>query len=313
MPTMADVSSPCKHRGRTLSDNVCGNFAASFVTRVARASRVRPMRRFRLGVSTFFFVVLLGSPVLAQEPPPAVREAGVRGRIVVAPELQAATELPVDAARAESLRTPAHVRRARGRKVLPMMEPVPELSIVVEGEDVRADTAPPKTIVLEAMRFVPGQVLLTRPGPLAVENRQGQPITIVDGDKPLDTIPAGETRQVTLSAGPHVLSMRELPYARANVKVLERGRVLPLDANGDIPFVGFVEGDYQLSFWLGVGELHRREFSVARNGLSYIDGTVSGNTVVDVSIKDVADRIAAPQPPRPAEVATPPQAPPETP
>lgn len=292
--------------------------AAWFVTRHKSAGTVRAMRRFRLGASTFFFVVLVGSAVFAQEPPPAAREAGVRGRIIVAPELQAATELPVDKARAESMRTPAHVRRPRGRKILPMMEPVPELSIVVEGEDVRADNAPPKTIVLEAMRFVPGQVLLTRPGPLAVENRQGQPITILDGDKPLDTIPVGETRQVTLTAGAHTLSMRELPYARASVKVLERGRVLPLDANGDIPFVAFVEGDYQLSFWLGVGELHRRDFSIARNGLDYIDGTVSGNTVVDVSIKDVADRIAAPMPapppPPPAPEAPPPtQAPPETP
>ncbi len=257
------------------------------------------MRRVRASVFVFPFVVLVGTAVFAQPETPS-REAGVRGRVVVAPELQAATEIAVDEVRAASMRTPAHVRRPRGRKIQSMMEPLPALSIVVEGEDVRADNAPPKTIVIEGMRFVPMQVLLTRPGPLAVENRQGQAITILNGDKALETIAAGETRQVTLPAGTHTLSMRELPYARASVKVLERGRALPYDDNGDIPFVGLVEGDFQLSFWLGVAELHRRDFHVSRNGLSYVNATVSGNTVVDVNINDTGDRFVAPTP-----VATP--------
>lgn len=266
------------------------------------------MLRVRAGLIVFFFVVLAGTAVFAQPATPN-REAGVRGRVVVAPELQAATEIAVEEVRAQSMRTPAYVRRPRGRRIQPMMEPLPALSIVVEGEDVRADSAPPKTIAIEGMRFVPMQVLLTRPGPLAVENRQGQAITLLDGDRVLETIAVGETRQVNLPAGPHTLSMRELPYARASVKVLEHGRALPFDDNGDVPFVGFVEGEYQLSFWLGVAELHRREFHVSRNGLSYINATVSGNTVVDVKVDDVDDRIATPTP-TPAPTSTPALTPP---
>ncbi len=281
------------------------------MTERTTAVTVRAMRRVRASVFVFPFVVLVGTAVFAQ-PDGAGREAGVRGHVVVAAELQAATEVVVDDARALSMRTPAHVRRARGRKIQPLMEPLPELLIVVEGEDVRADNVPPKTVTIKGMRFVPGQVLMTRPGALAVANEQGQTLTIESDGKALETIAAGETRQITLPAGVHSLTMRELPYARATVKVLERGRALPLDGNGDVAFVGFVEGDYQLSFWLGVGELHRRDFRIARNGLSYIDATVSANTVVDVSIKDVGDPVAVPvtrqPPPRP-----PPPPPPEEP
>ena len=257
------------------------------------------------------FVVLVGTAAFSQ-PAEGEKEKGIRGRVVVAPELLAAAEWPVDAARGEALKTPANVRRPQGRRLQPLMEPLPELLVLVEGEDVRPSNAGPKTIVIEGMRFVPGQMLLPRGGPVAIENKQGQPITVVDGaGKELATLTPGETKQVTMLEGVHELRMRELPYAKASLKVLSRGRSLPVTIEGDIPLVELIGGEYELSFWLGVSELHRRPFRVAQNGLVYIDATVSANTVVDVTIKDASYQVpipVAPQAvpkPRPTPVPSP--------
>jgi len=229
---------------------------------------------------------------LAQE---GDKPTGLRGRVVVAPELLAATEWPVDANRAASLRTPANVRRGQGRRLLPMTESVPDISVVLEGEDVRPDNAPPKTLVIEGMRFAPGQALLARPGPLAVENRQGIPLTVVD-DKGtvLATLAVGQTGQFNLAGGVQTLSMKELPYAAATVKVLPRGRLLPFDENGDIALLPLDAGDYSLSFYLGANELFRKPLTMPDGGLLFVDATVSANTVVDASVKDASVQIAVP-------------------
>ncbi|HEY1100870.1 MAG TPA: hypothetical protein VGF99_18160, partial [Myxococcota bacterium] len=128
------------------------------------------MLRVPAVASLLSFVVLAGTAVRAQEPTPANRESGIRGHVVIAADLQAATEVAVGPDRAKTMRTPAHVRRARGRKVQPLVEPMPDILVVVEGEDVRVDNAPPPTMTITGMRFVPGQVLLTRTGPIAVTN-----------------------------------------------------------------------------------------------------------------------------------------------
>jgi hypothetical protein len=258
------------------------------------------MLRVSSTLSIMAFTILAGtalhvSATLAQTPPPSEKDRGVRGRVVVAPELLAATEWPVDAARAAALRTPANSRRGQGRKLQPMMEALPDIAVVVEGEDVRADTQPPKTIVLEGMRFVPGQALLARPGPIALENKQGIPVTIVDAQKHvLKTLAVGETAQINLPEGLNTLTMKELPYAAASVRVLSRGRFLVVDDAGELAQVPLSGGDYTLSFYLGANELRRQPLQVPENGQLFIDATISANTVVDVSVKDASVQIAVP-------------------
>ena len=240
------------------------------------------------------FTLLVGTSLLAQAPP-SEKARGVRGRVVVAPELLAATEWPVDASRAGALRTPANARRGQGRKLQPMTEALPDIAVVVEGDDVRADSQPPKTLVIEGMRFVPGQALLARPGPIAIENKQGIAVTIVDGNRRvLKELGVGETAQITLPEGLNQLAMKELPYAAASVRVLSRGRFLTIDDAGELAQVPLSGGDYTLSFYLGANELRRQPLQVPENGQLFIDATISANTVVDVSVKDASVQLAVP-------------------
>jgi len=226
--------------------------------------------------------------VAASADPP--RENGIRGHVVIAPELRAAKEWPVDDARAAALRTPANVRRPRGRPINPMTEALPAISVVVDGEDLRNEPPPERSLVVEGLRFSPGQMLLPRPGPVQIENKQAQPITVVDETgKALGTIAAGATGAVSVSEGKHELSMKELPYARVSVTVLAHGQVLPVDGNGDIPLVDVPSGDYTLAFYLGAAELRTQKLKVPGSGFLYIDATMSANTVVDVTVKEFND------------------------
>ncbi|MBM4283434.1 MAG: hypothetical protein FJ137_22715 [Deltaproteobacteria bacterium] len=220
-------------------------------------------------------------------------EVGLRGRLVVAPELLAAKEWAVDDRRAEALRTPANVRRPRGRPIAAMTEARPELTVVVIGEDLR-DAPAERRLVVDGMRFLPGQLLVPRVGDVIIENKQSVEITVLDGKTALQKIPAGTTGTVTLTAGMHELSMRELPYAHASVRVLEHAKVLPFAADGSLPLVDVPSGEYTLAFFLGAAELRTQKLTVTPNTLLFIDATVSANTVVDVTVKDASVQIAIP-------------------
>ncbi len=235
-------------------------------------------------------------PTLAQPEPTQEAQRGIRGRVIVAPELLGATEWPVDATRAAALRTPANVRRGQGRKLQPMTESLPDIAVILEGPNVRPDNLPPRTLVIQGMRFSPGQALLARPGPIAVENKQGIAVTLVDEKgNTLKALGVDETAQISLPEGQHVIAMKELPYAVATVKVLPRGRVISFnDETGDIPLVPIDPDDYTLSFYLGANELFRKALSMPDKGVLFIDATISQNTVVDVTIKDASVQIAVP-------------------
>jgi hypothetical protein len=234
-------------------------------------------------LAVFGLSTMIASSTFAEPP----REQGLRGRLIVAPELLAAKQWPVDARRADAMRTPANVRRPLGRAITPMTEPRPELLVVVEGEDVREETPREQRVVLEGMRFVPGQLLLPRPGSVTIENKQATAVTVVSGEV-VQKIEPGASGRVSLVPGEHALSVKELPYARATVRVLTQAKILPFDAEGNMPFVELSGGDYKLAFYLGAAELRTQTLSVPNNGLLFIDATVSANTVVDVTVKDAA-------------------------
>jgi hypothetical protein len=239
--------------------------------------------------------MLLSVGALAQVPP---RESGVRGRVVVEGALLDAKVGPLDRATAEALRTPAQVRRPVGRVVGPMLGRVPELTIMLEGENLRPETPPPPTLMLEGYRFSPSQVLMTRPGPIALENRHTQPVTIVRDGKASAKIDAGETIQIALQAGEHTLTIKEMPYARGFVHVREAGHALTRDDNGDLRFTPLPEGEYSVSFWLGTERLFQpTSFFHDRNSVQFIEATVSANRVVTVVIKDATVQVAIPATP----------------
>jgi hypothetical protein len=249
-------------------------------------------RCLRLARVFFSCSTLALASVAVADPP---RETGVRGRVVVAPEILAAKEWPVDATRAEALRTAANIRRPLGRRIAAMTEDVPAVSVVLEGEDLRNDAVAPTKVTITGMRFRPGQVLLPRPGPVTFENQQGISLTLVDASgKVLQVVEAGASAEVSLPAGLHAITMKELPYARASVRVLTRGKILPIGTDGLIDRVDVPGGDYRLAFYLGAAELRSQDMSMPTNGLLFIDATVSANTVVDVSVKDATLQVAIP-------------------
>lgn len=227
-------------------------------------------------------------------------DPGVRGKVVVAPELKS-EEWPMSVEEERARRAPARVRRPTGRsEPKPLSEPRPELVVVLDG--ARPADGPAKKLVVQGHRFVPGQVLLAKPGPVAVENKMGKRITVLDGQgRALVALEPGETKEAPLQAGQTTLSIEEMPYARAVVSVLERARVLPVNESGDIDFVGVEPGEYKLVFFHGAEPIYQQPFPLPEDKVFYVDATVSSKAVVTVSVKDATVRIAVPQsaPPTP--------------
>lgn len=235
-------------------------------------------------------------------------QGGLRGRVVIAPEYAATQSWPVDEAEQRRIASGSRVRRPAGEAVRPLSEPMPELHIVLEG--ARPPQPPePRKVRIEGMRFVPTQVLVARPGELLIENTQRTPATVVvEGGDVLGTIGPGESATFALNEGEHSLTLQELPWARAKVKVLRPSRFLPVTKSGEIEPLAINSGDYDLSFYHGTRALRVQSLTIPDEKYLAIDAAVSANGVVTVSIKDGDLQVAVP--PRPIE---PPRAPPRPP
>lgn len=258
-----------------------------------------------VGVVVGLVASLFAGALQAQEPAQA-KQGGLRGKVVVEPALLAATEGPLGKVVVEGLQSPSRVQRSSGRPPRPLLGPMPDLQVVLEGEDIRTEVAPPRTLVVEGYRFAPSEALLTRPGAIAIQNGHATPITVLKGTEVVATIAPGQTEQVTLAAGEQVLSLREYPHARALVKVLERGATVAISDSGEVPFIPLVDGEYNISFWIGADRIFGPyAFSLARNSLGFIEATVSANRVVTIAVKDASLQLAvpvAPVGPQPPEI-----------
>jgi hypothetical protein len=231
-------------------------------------------------------------------------DPGVRGKIVVSPELPN-TEWPLTPDEEKARRAPARVRRPAGRaEPKPLTERRPELLVVLEG--ARSDATIPRKLVVQGHRFLPSQILMPKAGDLAVENKMGKKITILDGQgRALVALEPGETKTAPLPEGTATLAVEEIPSARAFVRVLDRARVLPVKDNGDVDFVGVEPGEYKLVFYHGAEPVYQQPLALGDEKVLFIDATVSAKAVVTVAVKDATIRIAVPQqgvpvPPEPA-------------
>ncbi len=248
-------------------------------------------------------VVCVAAPLRAEE-------MGVKGHVVVAPEL-ASTPWPLSEERERAMASSALVRRAL-RKPAKLTELAPSVVVMLEGEDIRDDNATSATMSVTGMHFVPASIVLARAQPFSVTNMQKTTLTFIDGDgKELARAAPGDTATITLPAGERTLRVREMPFVTASVRVLAKGRVLAVKG-GDIELTAVPAGDYMMTFFLGSEPLRVQPLQVPPGSLLYIDATVSAKGVVDVSIKDAAMRVAVPvsviaTQPRPAP---PPLAPP---
>lgn len=232
------------------------------------------------------------SPALAQDVP-IEKQKGVRGRVVVAPELLS-TPVVIEGERERLLRSPAIVRRPMGRKPTPIVEPPPALVVMLEGDGLpKLDGGSLPKLVFQGMRFSPGSLVVPRPSRVQVENKHNKPITLLASGKSGAAIPPGEVGEIELPAGEHMLTVKELGFAAANVRVLEKGRPLPVK-DGEIPLVDIPGGSYQLAFFLGAEPLRIQPITVPDRELVFIDATVSALKVVEVSIKDASMRVAVP-------------------
>lgn len=244
------------------------------------------------------FAVLVPFAARAQDVP-LEKQKGVRGRVVVAPELLS-TPVPIEGERERLLRGTALVRRPMGRKPLPLVENPGDLVVMLEGEGLpKPEGATLPKLVFSSMRFTPGSIVTARPTRVQIENKQGTPITVESATaagaaKSSGPIAPGATGEIDLAAGDHLVTVKELPFASASVRVLDKGRPLPLTAEGEIPLVDIPGGGYQLTFFLGAEPLRIQPINVPDRELVFIDATVSALKVVEVSIKDASMRIAVP-------------------
>ncbi|HEY4222492.1 MAG TPA: hypothetical protein VGO62_14150 [Myxococcota bacterium] len=238
-------------------------------------------------------IALASASAVAADEVPLDKQKGVRGRVVIAPELLT-TPVKLTGPREKALRGTALIRRPLGRPIAPLVEPPPALVVMLEGDGIRDENPEQQKVKIEGQRFLPSSLVMARVANLHVENHQKEDLTLID-DKGgvLGKIPAGGAIDAPLRAGEHELSLAEMPYATASVRVLERGRVLPLK-DGEIPLVEISGGEYQLTFFFGAEPLRIQPLPIPEQGLVFIDATVSALKVVEVSLKDASMRIAVP-------------------
>lgn len=248
--------------------------------------------------------------VLAQTPDANLGRSGVRGRLVIAPELSDAERWPISQERLDGSRGAYRVRRPSGATAnIAAMEPAPELMVVLEG--VRAKKAPERVLVVERQRFVPGQILVPLPSKLVVENKQPGEITIVTEEGvELVTIPAGAKRTVDVDEGVQRLRVKEFGYATATVRTLPKAQVLPVTEKGFIAPTPLPGAEYRLAFYHGAEPLLVRPLKVPADSYIAIDASISKNRVVTVSIKDGDLQVLMPRVPR-RTLPRPPPPPPE--
>lgn len=237
----------------------------------------------------------LASPASrAQDQVSPDKQRGVRGRVVVAPELWRDEPWPITGVRESALRSAALVRRPAGHGVKPLLEATPPLTIILEGGGLRQENPETPTLKVSGMRFVPGSIVVPRAIVARVQNDEKVPLTIVGGDGGPVKIAPGETGDVPLKAptagadgavAPVVLSIQEWPAARALARVLPAGRVLPVK-DGEIPLQDIPGGEYTLTFFLGAEPIRQQPLVVSERGVTFIDATVSAKGAADVSIKD---------------------------
>ncbi len=266
--------------------------------------------------SLLALALLSSSPALAQS---GALKSGLRGRVVIAPELASAKTWPVGEEEQRRLARGARLRRAMGHGALGQnSEPMPALLVVLEG--ARSPQKPAaRELRVEGMRFVPAQLLVARPGEVRITNAQKGAVTITRaGGDVIGTIQPGESGDFVLEVGDHALQIQEMPFAHATVKVLPPSRFLPVTKGGDIEPIPIESGDYQLAFYHGAHALRVQSLSVPEGKYLAIDAAVSANGVVTVSIKDGDLQVAVPPdpiippPPPPPPPRAPPRAPPRT-
>lgn len=238
--------------------------------------------------------VMTTAGTAAAQAVPIEQQKGVRGRVLVAPELVKKTR-PLAPEREKLVRGPANVRRWMGRGMVALSEPIPSLVVTIEGAGLKLEVQETPRLVVQGMTISPSYVVVPRPTVIKVENRQEAAITLVSrtGDVILKVAP-GETGDASLMPGEHLVSIREMPFAVASVRVLERGRILPYNADGEIPLQDIAGGDYTLAFFLGTELLQKTPISVPEQGFIFIDATVSARKTVAVALKDPSMRLALP-------------------
>lgn len=235
------------------------------------------------------------------------KQRGVRGRVVVAPELWRADAWAITGVRESALRNGALVRRPVGHPVKPLLEAAPPLTVMLEGGGLRQENPETPLLKVSGMRFLPGSIVVPRAIVARVQNDEKTAITVVGGDGAPVKIAPGETGDVSLKAptpaadgtiAPIVLSLEEWPFAKAVARVLPSGRVLPVKDN-EIALQDIPGGEYTLTFFLGAEPIRQQPLVVPERGVAFIDATVSAKGAADVSIKNSADGAGTPIPPPP--------------
>jgi hypothetical protein len=226
-------------------------------------------------------------------------QSGVLGRVTVDPALaNAKTRLLRGDKGAPTMKATSGARIVRPAGILPLeaaTEPMPELKLVLKGAESKA-ADPPTKVVFESGNFSPRHALMPNPGPLAVENKSTQEITLLNakGEK-MASIPPNSEQAIQMAAGEQALKVKLMPHAEIRLVVLQRSAQIPLDAKtGRLVATPVASGDYELAFYLGADALRVHPVKVPAAGALNVEASVSDKEVVTVTAKTNATGQGAP-------------------
>jgi hypothetical protein len=239
--------------------------------------------------STFSMAAFGQDPAAPAAPAPNVDQSGVLGRVVVAPNLASATSrLVKDEGNPVSKHTSgARIARPAGpAAIAAVVEPMPELKLVLEGAKPKAADATTK-ITYVGGNFSPRHALLPNPGPFIVANEGKADITLIDakGIK-LASVAAGAEMPIEIAEGDHEFAVKMRPHATVRMRVLASSVQLPFDPKtGRMAATAVASGDYQLAFYLGADALRVHPVKVPLAGALTVEASVSDKEVVTVTAK----------------------------
>ena len=163
------------------------------------------------------------------------------------------------------------------------LEPAPRLEVVLEGAPGQEKEV--RLLTVSGLRFSPSSLLVPKPARFKVVNKQAFRITVLVGED-VTSIAPGKFAFIDLDDGLHDLRIKELPAARARVRMLDKAVVLPIENSGVIPFVSVEGGKYKLGFYDGAEPLTVQEISIPDSKIVAVDASISANRVVTADVKD---------------------------
>jgi hypothetical protein len=242
------------------------------------------------------FVVLafgVSAPAVAQ----SGLQSGIVGRVKIDPYVQNTKTWQVNSKKLLQQRTHARIRRNSGHgPVRPTFEAAPLCQVVLQGAR-STEKMPINTIHFVGKTIEPSQLLMVQNVRVRLTNDEISSITPIEIAKDGTTIEhtkllPGKSTIIELADNSKAITSLEHSYAKTELRMLQKSRVLEIREGGIVNRIFLESGDYELIFFHGVRQLFSQPLVVPENGFVAFDATVSRNLEVKVTLKDGALQVA---------------------